>query len=326
MVAISDAHIQTALDKPELFYHNILANLESNDSLLLNDAIPFTSVYSFLYNQEVDEGYLAEFTRRYTIEIEKECSNVSKDNIEIKEMAIKNHFIRNLLYREEFKILKKCDNCTKYERYISNYGGICEEFDLYAKYKIACEKRTPFPYFNKVIESYPNSDLFDIHDLKQKCHSINGFHVLWSDNVDEHQKDVVTHILNDMIPTSNGMCHYIKTPITKKQWCIVCKVLDPNSIETLFSQGDTSMICTYGDCLQFIKAFQYITSIAVRLLTYEEIHKSQDYEVINKEQIIYEWCHEGETDCPNVAIYKQSPSKAEKKVDYLSFATFRLTI
>lgn len=322
---ISDAHIQTALDKPELFYHNILANFDSNDNLLLIDMIPYTSVYFFLNEQEIDTVYLDEFIRRYTLELENECSNVSKDILEIKEMAKKNHFIRNLLYRKEFDILQGCDNCTKFENYLSKYGGLCEEFDLYANYKIACEKRMPFSYFNKIIVSYPNSDLFDIHDLKQKCNNINGFHILWSDNANEHQKAIVVEILNGMIPTSNGKYHYKKTPITKKQWCTICNVLNPNNFEALFSQDDTPMICNCGDCLQFIKSFQYITSIGVRLLNYEEIQKIQDNEVTNNEQIVYEWCREGKTDSPNVVIYNQSPSKV-KLLDYLSFATFRLTI
>lgn len=326
MIDISDAHIQIALNNPELFYHNVLVNLDSNDSLLLNDSIPFTSVYLFLNDQETDKSYLDEFIHRYTMELQEECSLVSKDNVEIKKMVLKSHFVRNLIHKKELEILLSCDNCSKYENYISEYGGICEEFDLYAKYKIACEKRKPFPYYNKVIISYPNSDLFDINDFKQKCHIINGIHVLWSDNANEHQKAIVTEIINGLVPSLNDDGYFMKEPVTKKQWYIVCGVLSLNNVDNLVSNVDTSMICTYADCLQFINAFQNITSVAVRLTNLNVIKQSVNNRIFIDKQISYEWFIGDETASHSIVVYKHSPFKIEKTVDYLSYATFRLTI
>ena len=326
MIDISDAHIQIALNNPELFYHNILVNVDSNDSLLLNDSIPYTSVYLFLNDQETGKSSLEVYIQRYTMELQEECSKVSKDNVEIKKMANKSHFVRNLIYKKELEILLSCDNCSKYENYISDYGGVCEEFDLYAKYKIACQKRKPFPYYNQVIISYPNSDLFDINDLKQKCHIINGIHVLWSDNANEHQKAIITQIINGLVPSLNGGGYFMKEPVTKKQWCIVCGVLSKNNVDTLFPNVDTSIICTYADCLQFINAFQNITSVAVRLTNLDVIKQSINNKIFIEKQISYEWFLEDETSSYNVAVYKHSPFRIEKTVDYLSYATFRLTI
>ena len=42
--------------------------------------------------------------------------------------------------------------------------------------------------------------------------------------------------------------------------------------------------------------------------------------------ISYEWFLEDDTSSYNVAVYKHSPFRIEKTVDYLSYATFRLTI
>ena len=72
MIDISDAHIQIALNNPELFYHNILVNLDSNDSLLLNDSIPYTSVYLFLNDQETGKSSLEVYIQRYTMELQEE--------------------------------------------------------------------------------------------------------------------------------------------------------------------------------------------------------------------------------------------------------------
>lgn len=334
MIVIKEEYIRVAIENPVMFYYNILENIdcetaehnERDAEIILLDGCPFISVYYFLSNIDIAPNYINDFKEFYSDNLKSECANISREDSEIQQIVKSNVYLRNLIFKKEYEYLLQCDNCSSFENYLNAYGGICEEFDLYAKYKIAIEKRIDFPYFQKIISSYCKSDLFDIDALKQRCQDIYGFHVFWSDNVLPSQKEVITQLLKDMKYLSGNNLYILKTPISKKQWSIVTNSLSSDILKIVMHNIDSPMICTKEECIHFLNSFQSLTGISARLLNLQEIQHCFTKENDPNSCCMFEWYAEEDTNSPQITIHSQSSFGINSVVNNLVYATFRVII
>lgn len=222
-----DYKLNEAIDNPEKFYWNVLLEDDDvfNENAYSNSYI-FLSILLFLVSHKNDnEQHVNNFIKKYYYQIEKESNNIKKiingtDNGFLN-LCEKYPVIRDIIYRDEKKILSECVTEEDYVNYVNLYGNSNREFLLFAKYRIALLKNQSdcrFDAIPEIISSYPNSDLFDIVNLKTLCEVINGIIVCFKSNITENQKEAIASILDKAIYDKETMAYIINSPLNKFQF------------------------------------------------------------------------------------------------------------
>lgn len=332
----SDIH--TLLNKaikqpPDMFYQNFIANGALTDYQVVDiDEMPFCSVYSFVaLNSDKGTEFSDFYLRNYADEIISERFKIHHD-VSPKEIARLTALcpeLNRLLFKDEWNAITDCNSTEDFEKYLSVNAGQCEELDLYARYQISLKENSFFEDFNTVLTKYGNSLLFNIDELKKKCHVINGINIMWNDVISDEQKDVITSILERLkIAGSNFV---LNKPITNKQFHIIVNNYSLNMLNRLCDDLDEPATVSYYDAEKFVKTLQRLTSITPYLLSPDIIIKSPFLKPNSKKQFedLLEWCNgEDVEDCTSAIIHDSSRGykQGEVRISKNAFATFRITI
>lgn len=325
--------LNKAMKQPDMFYQNYIANgAVTNYQMVSIDDMPFCSVYSFVFlNSEKDEAISEIFVRNYSEEIISERDKIN-DDVSPQDLARLTSLcpkLNGLLFKDEWDAIKKCNSIEDFKNYLSENSGCCEEFDLYAKYQISQKENSFFEEFNTVLTKYYNSILFDIDELKNKCHVINGIHIMWNDKISGDQKDVITSILEEF--ENVGSDFIINKAITKQQFYVITNNYSLSTLRRICDCLEEPAIVSYYDAEKFVDSLQRLASVKTFLLSPCMIKASLPIMPKSKTEFVdlLEWCKNegGEEYAFAINLDTSRVNKhAEVRISKKAFATFRITI
>jgi len=217
-------NMKRTLDNPEKFYWNVLSE-EDDDTIPLSNTCIYLCVLLYLVvNLDENSLIIDKYINKYKYQLEKEIftnkKSISDPEKNIFRQCEKFPIIRNLIYKEEREILLLCNSEEDYKNYLNTYGNLCREFTLFAKFRIAQIsklKENRFKEISEVINSFPNSDLFDIEYLKSLCVNINGISIYFTNDAAEMQKEAIIEILRDSICNYESKTYITSAPFSKLQ-------------------------------------------------------------------------------------------------------------
>lgn len=277
------ADIRRALDNPEKFYWNVL--LEEDDeskAIQYSDSCIFLSVLLFLVsNRDIDGQIIDNYLKRYKYPIEKELNTTkeseNKNDKNLIQFCEKYPIIRDIIYSEEKKALSECFSVEDYINYINFFQNSCREFELYAKYQISLmdsREDLRFDAISEVINSYPNSDLFDIEYFKTLCANINGISICFNGETTEKQRDTVMQILYDSKFEGKLMEFTVSKPLTKLQ---ILKLLqyDENTLQSIISEMNLVGYLRKSETNYLLTILNNITGLSWELPNIEMVNNNE---------------------------------------------------
>lgn len=325
--------LNKAIKQPDMFYQNFIANEAVTDYQVVPiDEMPFCSVYSFVFlNSDKGTELSDAFLKNYAEDIFSERDKIH-DDVPLAEFARLTSLcpkLNRFLFKDEWNVIKKCNSIEDFKRYLSENAGRCEEFDLYAKYQISLIENCFFEDFNTVLTKYNNSILFNIDELKKKCHVVNGINIMWNDIISDEQKDVITSILEDL--EIIGSDFVMKKPITKKQFYIITNNYSLNTLNRICDNLEEPATVSYYDSEKFIESLRRLVSITPDILSSAMLRKSLPIKSTSKRDFVdlLEWCKsESREEYASAIIFDSSRGKTpmELRISKNAFAIFRITI
>lgn len=222
-----DYKLNDAIDNPEKFYWNVL--LEDDDVFYehaySNSFIFLSILLYFVSNNNEYELLINSFIKKYYYQVEKESNNIKNTINETDKRFLhlceKYPIIRDIIYREEKKVLYECIAEKDYVNYVNLYGDSNREFLLFAKYRIALLRNQSDGQFDaipEIISSYPNSDLFDIPTLKNLCETVNGVFICFRSSITQNQKEAIVSIIDHAIYNKETKTYIVNSPLNKLQF------------------------------------------------------------------------------------------------------------
>ncbi|MBO5629666.1 MAG: hypothetical protein J5965_11405 [Aeriscardovia sp.] len=325
--------LKKAIKQPDMFFQNFIANEAVTEYQVVSiDEMPFCSVYSFVcLNSEkgtdLSDNYLKDYEEDIISERDKIIEDVSPK--ELTRLTSLCPELNRLLFKDEWDAITNSHDIEDYKRYLSVYAGRCDEFDLYAKYQISLIENCFFEDFNTVLTKYNNSILFNIDELKKKCHVVNGINIMWNDIISDEQKDVITSILEDL--EIIGSDFVMKKPITKKQFYIITNNYSLHTLNRICDNLEEPVTVSYYDTEKFVESLQRLASITPYLLSSAMIRKSPPIKSTSKRNFVdlLEWCKsESRGKNASAIIFDSSRGKMpmELRVSKNAFALFRISI
>lgn len=325
-------HLDMALNNPDMFYHNFIANEAVTDYQIVSiDKMPFCSVYSFVcLNSDRGTEYANNFLKLYAENIVSERKNIDGDMFskEFAKLTTLCPELNRLFFKEEWNAIKECNSIDDFKNYLRDNSGCCEEFDLYAKYQISQKENSFFEDYNTILTKYYKSVLFDIDELKKKCHVINGIQIMWNDMISDDQKVAIASILDGIENVGNDFVLY--KPITKKHFHIITNNYSLNTLNRICDNLEEPAIVSYYDTEKFMESLHRLASIKPSLLSPGIIKLSLPIMSNSKmEQMdLLEWCKGDNGEEYASAIIYGSPGRnmqTEVRISKNAFGIFRIT-
>lgn len=216
--------MKRALDNPEKFYWNVLLEEDDNTIPLSDTNIHLCVLLYLVTNLDLDDRIIETYINRYMFQLENEIymhkKLLSESQKELYSQCERYPIIRDLIYKDEKEHLLKSVTKQDYLNYLSKYSDSCREFTLFAKFQIAqfSQMRSArFEHISEVINSFPNSDLFDVEHLKTLCVNINGVSICFTHDATAAQKDTILGLIRDSIFNNESKSYIINAPLSKLQ-------------------------------------------------------------------------------------------------------------
>lgn len=280
MVSIND-YIKRSLENPEKFYWNTLSE-EDDNTILLSDTCIHLCVLLYLVTKlGIDKKLIDKYIDVYRFQLDREVYAHKKSIDDSEEKLFiqceKYPIIRDVIYKNEKEHLLKSVTKEDYLNYLSKYGDSCREFVLFANFRInqlSHLNDNRFEYITEVINSFPNSDLFDVEQLKTLCVSINGLSVCFTSDATDVQKDTIKVLISEAIYNNALKAYITRVPLSKLQIVNLFK-FDANILQSVINDLNEIQYLNIIDAKYLLSILNKLTGLSWEL-------PQKDFELANE--------------------------------------------
>lgn len=280
MVSIND-YIKRSLENPEKFYWNTLSE-EDDKTVLLSDTCIHLCVLLYLVTKlDIDNKIIDKYIDVYRFQLDREVyehkKSINDSEEELFRQCEKFPIIRDVIYKNEKEHLLKSVTKEDYLNYLNKYGDTCREFMLFAKFRIAQLgnlKDNRFEFISEIINSFPNSDLFDVGNLKTLCTNINGLSVCFTSDATDVQKDTIIAIIRESIYNKESKAYITSAPLSKSQIVNLLN-FDANILQSVINDLNEIQYLNINDAKYLLSILNKLTGLSWEL-------PQKDFELANE--------------------------------------------
>lgn len=270
MVSIND-YIKRSLENPEKFYWNTLSE-EDDKTVLLSDTCIHLCVLLYLVTKlDIDNKIIDKYIDVYRFQLDREVyehkKSINDSEEELFRQCEKFPIIRDVIYKNEKEHLLKSVTKEDYLNYLNKYGDTCREFMLFAKFRIAQLgnlKDNRFEFISEIINSFPNSDLFDVENLKTLCTNINGLSFCFTSDATDVQKDTIIAIIRESIYNKESKAYITSAPLSKSQIVNLLN-FDVNTLKSVFNNIDDMQLLNINNVELLLSTLNKLTGLSWEL-------------------------------------------------------------